>query len=72
MQHGAVPDRRRTAEHHATQPAPADSEATDKLKTLAMELLRDSAVLMRVRADTALQRRVENETVRKQLTEPPR
>jgi mono/diheme cytochrome c family protein len=72
MQHGAVPSLRRPPEHHGTQPTDADSDATEKLKTLAAELLRDSVVVARVRADSVLGRRLENETVRSQLTKPPR
>lgn len=72
MPHGAAPSRRRTAAHHATQPTPADADATEKLKTLAAELLRDSVVVTRVRADSMLSRGLENETVRSELTKPQR
>jgi mono/diheme cytochrome c family protein len=70
MAHGAMPGHVRTTEQHGTQPAHADTGATERLKTLAAELLRDSVVLARVRADSMLSRRLENETVRSQLTKP--
>jgi mono/diheme cytochrome c family protein len=52
--------------------APADIGSTQKLMTLAAELLQDPIVLERIRADSALRRRWENAGVRKQLGTPPR
>jgi Cytochrome C oxidase, cbb3-type, subunit III len=61
---GGMPGRRHTAERHAAEPAQVDADATEKLKTLAAELLRDSVVSARIRADSALRRRWENDNVR--------
>jgi mono/diheme cytochrome c family protein len=72
MEHGGMPGRRRTAERHAAEPAQVDADATEKLRTLAAELLRDSVVTARIRVDTALQRRWENDSVRRRLARPPR
>jgi mono/diheme cytochrome c family protein len=71
MDHGGM-SRRRTADRPEAEPAQVDADATEKLKTLAAELLRDSVVLARIRADSALQRRLENDPVRRQLARPPR
>jgi hypothetical protein len=54
----------------AGESAQIDVEGTEKLKTLAAELLRDPIVLERIRADSALRRRWENANVRKQLGPP--
>jgi mono/diheme cytochrome c family protein len=62
----------RTAERPAAQRAEVDADATEKLKTLAAELLRDSVVTARIREDTALRRRWENDSVRRQGATPPR
>jgi mono/diheme cytochrome c family protein len=72
MEHGRMPSRRRTTDRAAAEPAQVDADATEKLKTLAAELLRDSVVLARIWADTALQRRLENDPLRRQLARPPR
>jgi mono/diheme cytochrome c family protein len=72
MEHGGMPGRRRSADRPAGEPAQVDADATEKLKTLAAELLRDSVVSARVRADSALQRRWENDNLRSQLARPPR
>jgi mono/diheme cytochrome c family protein len=48
---GAEPER------SAAETAPVDADATEALKTLAAELLRDSVVLREIQADSALQRR---------------
>jgi mono/diheme cytochrome c family protein len=67
MRHGA-----KTAERPAAERAEVDADATEKLKALAAELLRDSVVTARIRADTALRRRWENDSVRRQLGTAPR
>jgi mono/diheme cytochrome c family protein len=61
---GSVPQRT------AAEEARFDVASTEKLKALAAELLRDTIVLERVRADSALQRHWESESVRRQLTRP--
>lgn len=72
MAHGEMPGRRRTTERHAAEPAHVDADATEKLQTLAAELLRDSVVIARIRVDTALRQRWENDSVRRRLATPPR
>jgi hypothetical protein len=72
MAHGGLAGRQRTEDRPAAEPAQVDADATEKLKTLAAELLRDSVVSARVRADSALQRRWQNDNVRSQLATPPR
>lgn len=72
VDHGGMPGHRRVADEATPEPAVADTDGTEKLKTLAAELLRDSAVLARVQTDSALRRRWENDSVRTQLTKPPR
>jgi mono/diheme cytochrome c family protein len=67
MHHG-----QRNADRRAAERAEVDADATEKLKTLAAELLRDSVVTARIRVDTALRRRWENDNVRTQLARPPR
>ena len=71
MVHGQTAEHRRTADRPESERA-IDADATEKLKTLAAALLRDSVVTARIRADTALQRRWENDNVRTQLARPPR
>jgi mono/diheme cytochrome c family protein len=58
MVHGETAGLRRTADRPAAERA-IDADATEKLKTLGAELLRDSVVLARIRADSALQRRLD-------------
>jgi mono/diheme cytochrome c family protein len=72
MDHAGMPGRGRTAERRAAEPAQVDADATKKLQTLAAELLRDSVVTARIRMDTALQRRWENDSVRRRVVSPPR
>jgi mono/diheme cytochrome c family protein len=62
---------RRTADRPAAERAEVDADATEKLKTLATELLRDSVVVARIRADSALQRRLDNTSVPRQPARPP-
>jgi hypothetical protein len=57
-------------ERRAAEPAPVEAEATERLKTLAAELLRDSTVLRAIQTDSALQRRWEKESVQRELTAP--
>jgi mono/diheme cytochrome c family protein len=64
--------RRRTAQQPAAEPQQREADATAKLQTLAAELLRDSLVVARIRADSALRRRWENDTLRRQMRGPPR
>jgi mono/diheme cytochrome c family protein len=72
MDHGRMPGRRPAADRSVAEPAQFDADATEKLKTLAAALLRDSVVSARIRAESALQRRWENDNVRSQLATPPR
>ena len=58
------------AEQPPAEPAQVDAEATQRLKTLATELLRDAVVVGRIRADSTLRRHWESEAVREQLTPP--
>jgi mono/diheme cytochrome c family protein len=60
----------RAAKRPMREAAQVDVDGTEKLKTLAAELLRDPIVLERIRADSALRRRWENPNVRKQLDPP--
>lgn len=71
MDHGGMPARPGTARREAAAPAQAGDAATERLKMLASELLRDSAVSARIQKDSALRRRWENDDVRAQLTRRP-
>lgn len=71
MDHARMQRRRGVAERPAVDSAQIDTGATQKLKTLAAELIRDSVVMRRIRTDSALRRRWEEENVRRQLTAPP-
>jgi mono/diheme cytochrome c family protein len=72
MDHDRMPGRRGNAERPGAEPAHVDAEATEKVKALVVELLRDSVVLERIRADSALRRRWANDSVRRPLAKPPR
>jgi mono/diheme cytochrome c family protein len=72
MDHAGMPHRRGVAERAAAEPAHVDTGATQKLKALASELIHDPVVIARIRSDSALRRRWEDENVRKRLTTPPR
>jgi mono/diheme cytochrome c family protein len=72
MHHGGMPGRRRTAEPRVAEPGDVDAGATEKLQILAAELLSDSVVVARIRADTTLGRGLQNDSVRRQLARPPR
>jgi mono/diheme cytochrome c family protein len=72
MDHARMQRGRGVAERPAAASAQADTAATQKLKTLAAELMRDTTVMGRIRTDSALRRRWEDENVRRQLTTSPR
>jgi mono/diheme cytochrome c family protein len=72
MSHGRMPGYRRPAEQHGAESAQVDVDATEKLQALAAELLRDSVVSARIRADSALRRRWENDSMGRPLARPPR
>jgi mono/diheme cytochrome c family protein len=67
----AAPAQRGAAATPATGQPNVDTAATGKLTALVAELLRDSAVSARVRADSALRRRWESEEVRRRLEQRP-
>jgi mono/diheme cytochrome c family protein len=70
--HARMPQRRGVAERAAAEPAHGDTAATQKIKALAAELIRDPVVIARIQSDSALRRRWEDENLRKRLTTPPR
>jgi hypothetical protein len=69
MEHDETPHRPTTAGRSS---AAGDSTATEKLRMLTAELLRDPIVAARIRADSSLRRRWETGNVAKQLARPPR
>jgi len=72
MEHGETQSRPSTAERSSATAASGDANATEKLKTLAVELLRDPVVAARIRADSSLRRRWESSNLSKQPARPPR
>jgi mono/diheme cytochrome c family protein len=69
--HARAALRRRVVDSPPAVPPRADTGATQKLKVLATELMRDAVVMERIRLDSALRRRWEDENVRRHLTSPP-
>lgn len=67
MGHAARPGARSVAESPGHDAQPVGDQTTEKLKTLVAELLRDSIVQERIRADSGLWRRWQSENLRKQL-----
>jgi mono/diheme cytochrome c family protein len=72
MDHTRMQRREGVAERPAADATQIDTEATEKLKALAAGLMRDPIVMGRIRTDSALRRRWEDEDVRRQLTTPRR
>jgi len=71
MQHG-ITGQPNQVQRQAAEPAHVDVNATEKLRMLAAELLRDSVVAARIRADSTLRPGRENESVRRDTSRTPR
>lgn len=72
MQHDAMPGRVNRQTQHDPGVARGDTDATEKLQMLAVELLRDSVVSARIAADSTLRRLRGNQGPRTDTARPPR